>query len=473
MPKRPVRRPVAPEPAADATPREPGERLAKLLAAAGFASRRECESFVTEGRVMVDGVVVTDLARRVDPYAVDIAFDGEPLPRRKRVYFVVNKPDGVVCTARDPSGRRRVTDLIPPDLGRVFNVGRLDMASEGLILLTNDGELANRLMHPRHGVQKVYHVRVVGIPTNETLDQLRRGVYLAEGQVQFVDAKVKSTKKTGAILEVILDEGRNREIRRALARVGHKVQRLTRVAIGPVRLGEMPSGAYRPLTADEVKALHKAAHQGRPTEPAADEAPAHRPQRPASGTFSSARPSGRKPGGDKQEGGKPGRPPRNATSGSTPRKFPPRPAGRFSNQPPTDKPAAAAPTTPARTIFGDVDPAAPAAPTQRERPARTRSTGKPFRGAKGATTGRPPRARKAVDGDAAPAPAPAEEGAPPKRPSRRPASPAGRPPRKAGGFVKKPGKPAAGAKSFGPAKGGKPGGGKPKPKGRPKKRGGA
>ncbi|MEO0532019.1 MAG: pseudouridine synthase, partial [Planctomycetota bacterium] len=152
----------------------------------------------------------------------------------------------------------RVTDLVPPNQGRVFNVGRLDMSSEGLILLTNDGDLANRLTHPRHGVEKLYHVVVAGVPTAETLGKVRKGVYLDEGRVAFANVKVKTRRKASAVLEVVLDEGRNREIRRVLARVGHKVQRLERVAVGPVRLGEMPAGAYRPLTKEEVAALRQA-----------------------------------------------------------------------------------------------------------------------------------------------------------------------------------------------------------------------
>ncbi|MEM1304688.1 MAG: pseudouridine synthase, partial [Planctomycetota bacterium] len=213
------------------------ERLQKVLAAAGIGSRRECELLITEGRVEVDDRVVTELGAKVDPATQRIHVDGEPLPQTRRVYFAVNKPEGFVSTARDPSGRPRVIDLVPPDAGRLFNVGRLDLASEGLILVTNDGGLANQLTHPRHGVEKTYHVQVAGHPTAETLATLRKGVYLSEGAAHFVHAKVKSRRKNGAVLEVVLDEGRNREIRRVLARVGHKVQRLTRVAVGPVRLG--------------------------------------------------------------------------------------------------------------------------------------------------------------------------------------------------------------------------------------------
>ncbi|MEM9186536.1 MAG: pseudouridine synthase [Planctomycetota bacterium] len=248
------------------------ERLQKVLAAAGVASRRDCELLIQEGRVEVDNEVITELGVRVDPFKQTIRLDGEALAKAKRVYFAVNKPEGVVCTARDPSGRPRVIDLLPPDVGRVFNVGRLDLASEGLILVTNDGELANQLTHPRHGVQKLYHVQVAGHPTVETLSTLRKGVRLAEGQAHFVDARIKSRRKKSTILEVVLDEGRNREVRRVLARVDHKVQKLTRVAVGPVKLGEMPPGAYRPLTVKEIKGLRSAVDRPprSPAEQAAD-----------------------------------------------------------------------------------------------------------------------------------------------------------------------------------------------------------
>jgi 23S rRNA pseudouridine2605 synthase len=239
-------------------PREDGERLQKVLAAAGVASRRECEELITAGRVHVDGKIVTELGARVDLSKQTVHLDGEPLTASKLVYFALNKPTGVVCTARDPAGRPRVTDLLPPNAGRVFAIGRLDMSSEGLILLTNDGELANRITHPRHGVEKLYHVQVAGMPTAEVLAEVRKGVYIDEGRVAFKNVKLKSTRKSSAILEVVLDEGRNREIRRVLARVGHKVQKLQRIAVGPVRLGEMPVGSYRELTREEVTALREA-----------------------------------------------------------------------------------------------------------------------------------------------------------------------------------------------------------------------
>ncbi len=178
-----------------------------------------------------------------------------PCSRPKLTYFAVNKPTGVVATARDPAGRPRVTDLMPPNTPRVFCVGRLDMASEGLILVTNDGELANGLTHPRHGVEKIYQVQVAGHVEHEVLGQLHRGIHLAEGFAHVKHVRIKSRGKRSTILEMVLDEGRNREVRRLLARVGHKVQRLKRIAVGPVRLGDLPAGAVRPLTNKEIQSL--------------------------------------------------------------------------------------------------------------------------------------------------------------------------------------------------------------------------
>jgi 23S rRNA pseudouridine2605 synthase len=235
------------------------ERLQKVLAAAGIASRRECEELIAEGRVEVDNQVVTELGTRVDPRSQTIHVDGELLHKPKLVYFAVNKPEGVVSTARDQAGRPRVTDLLPRDTPRVFNVGRLDMASEGLILMTNDGELANKLTHPRHGVEKTYHVQVAGNPETTLLGQLTKGVYLADGHVKAVRAQFKGKHKKSTIIEIVLNEGKNREIRRLLAKLGHKVQRLTRVAVGPVKLGEMPPGAFRPLDTREIGLLKKVA----------------------------------------------------------------------------------------------------------------------------------------------------------------------------------------------------------------------
>jgi pseudouridine synthase len=247
---------------------EGGERLQKVLAQAGIASRRDCEELIREGRVEVDRHVVTELGTRVDVIKQEIRVDGEALARPKLVYFAVNKPIGVVCTARDPAGRPRVSDLLPPNTPRVFCVGRLDLATEGLILLTNDGELANGLTHPRHGVEKIYHVQVAGQVESDVLAQLHRGIHLAEGFAHVKHVRIKSRRKRSTILEMILDEGRNREVRRLLARVGHKVQQLKRIAIGPVRLADLPTGAIRPLLKKEVALLARAVAQGSKSDPA-------------------------------------------------------------------------------------------------------------------------------------------------------------------------------------------------------------
>jgi 23S rRNA pseudouridine2605 synthase len=242
------------------SPPDRGERLQKVLAAAGIASRRECETLITEGRVEVDGEVVSELGSRIDPFRQRVRVDGVALRRPKRAYYAVNKPPGVVCTNRDPSGRTRVVDLIGTD-ERLFTVGRLDRTSEGLILVTNDGELANRLTHPRYGISKIYRVRVAGHPNTEVLAKLRKGIHLAEGWARVVGARVKRRFRQSTELEITLTEGRNREIRRLLARVGHKVLRLKRIAIGPLRIGELPLGAHRRLKLAEVRQLQYAAER--------------------------------------------------------------------------------------------------------------------------------------------------------------------------------------------------------------------
>jgi 23S rRNA pseudouridine2605 synthase len=236
------------------------ERLQKVLAAAGIGSRRQCEDLILEGRVEVDRQVVDRLGSRVDPQHQEVRVDGTPLRRPRLAYYVVNKPVGVVCTNRDPDGRTRVIDLIQSD-ERLYAVGRLDRTSEGLILVTNDGELANLLTHPRYGVHKVYRVYVAGYPAPELLSKLREGIHLAEGIARVSSVRTRRRTRDGCELEIALNEGRNREIRRLLARVGHKVLRLRRVAMGPLTLGDLPSGAYRRLAPQEVRRLKAACFQ--------------------------------------------------------------------------------------------------------------------------------------------------------------------------------------------------------------------
>lgn len=235
-----------------------GERLQKVLAAAGVGSRRQCEELITSGRVEVDRQVVTELGTTVEAARQEIRLDGVPLGKAKAAYYAVHKPPGVVSTNRDPSGRPRVIDLVPGTAARLFTIGRLDLHSEGLILVTNDGELANRLTHPRYGVPKTYRVQVAGQPAAEVLARLRRGVRLAEGLARVDQVRVRSRSRQSTTLEIVLREGRNREIRRLLARLGHKVLRLVRVAVGPVRLGTLPPGVSRELTRKELQALRRA-----------------------------------------------------------------------------------------------------------------------------------------------------------------------------------------------------------------------
>ena len=231
-----------------------GERLQKVLARAGVGSRRACEALIEEGRVEVDGKVVTALGTRVNVLEQKIRVDGELKASHRQTYYMVNKPVGVVSTNRDPEGRRRVIDLIHSDL-RLFPVGRLDRTSEGLILVTNDGQLANRLTHPRYRVPKTYLVRVVGRISFAEIKQLAHGVHLAEGYAQPESVHIKRHHRQSTDLEIVLREGRNREIRRVLARVGHKVINLCRTAVGSIRLGSLPSGSYRKLTPAEVRKL--------------------------------------------------------------------------------------------------------------------------------------------------------------------------------------------------------------------------
>ncbi|MEO8493651.1 MAG: pseudouridine synthase [Planctomycetota bacterium] len=257
------------------------ERLQKVLAAAGIGSRRDCEELILEGRVEIDGVIVRELGSRVNPLTQRIRVDGTVLPTPRRVYYLLNKPAGVLCTNNDPSGRARAVDLIRSN-ERLFTVGRLDQGSEGLIVLTNDGELANQLTHPRYGIEKVYRVRVAGSPEPAVLAKLKRGIHFAEGVAKVSDVRVKSRLKQSTDLEIVLNEGRNREIRRLLARIGHKVLSLTRIAMGPLRLGDLPSGAHRSLTRDEVKALRSAvsATRAEPAPPATRKSPAGRGKTP-------------------------------------------------------------------------------------------------------------------------------------------------------------------------------------------------
>jgi 23S rRNA pseudouridine2605 synthase len=231
-------------------------RLQKLLARSGVASRRKCEELMLAGEVEVDGEVVTRLGTKVDPRTAVIRVSGKRLPPASpHVYLVLNKPRGVVSTMSDPEGRRTLGDLVADRPERLFHVGRLDTDTEGLILLTNDGDFAQRLAHPSYEVEKTYVAEVSGRADKATIRTLLAGVTLEDGPVEVRRARVVSSTADRAIVEVVIHEGRNRIVRRLLDHVGHPVQRLTRTAIGPVRIGSLRTGAMRELTPDEIGSL--------------------------------------------------------------------------------------------------------------------------------------------------------------------------------------------------------------------------
>lgn len=236
------------------------DRLNKFLAHAGLGSRRHCESLIKGGRVSIDGRIVTDLATRVAPEQ-DVKVDGESIHTEKFVYWLVNKPRGYLCTNHDPSRRPLAIDLVPQVNQRVYTVGRLDEDSEGLLLLTNDGDLANRLMHPRYGIEKAYLVLVAGNPSPDDLKKLQQGVYLAEGHVKARHVKRLKRQGDSTWMRIVLAEGKNREIRRMLAKLDHKVLRLKRIAIGPLDIGSLATGKSRPLTGPELKNIKRIANR--------------------------------------------------------------------------------------------------------------------------------------------------------------------------------------------------------------------
>ena len=230
-----------------------GERLQKVLAQRGYGSRRVCEDLIEAGRVTVNGEIAV-LGRRIDAEQDLVEVDGHYVGvRPDLVYYVLNKPTGVVTTAKDPQGRRTVVELVPPE-PRVFPVGRLDYDTEGLLLLTNDGELTNRLTHPRYGIEKEYLAEVEGIVSAGSLRRLRDGVELDDGMT----APAKVSQPDRGVLRIAIHEGRNRQVRRMCEAVGHPVVRLVRVRIGPLADRRLAPGSWRPLTLDELKALEQA-----------------------------------------------------------------------------------------------------------------------------------------------------------------------------------------------------------------------
>jgi pseudouridine synthase len=308
-----------------------GERLHKLLARAGFAGRLKCEELILGGVVTVNGRPVNELGFKVDPDADRIEVLGEPVKIPRSVYYVLHKPVGVVSTTRDPAGRPRATDYFKHLNVRIFPVGRLDVDSTGLLLMTNDGELANRLTHPRFGVEKTYLAEVRGKTAQTVADGMVAGVWLAEGKARATRVKIVYVSRNKSILEIVLREGRNRQIRRMLAKLGHPVEKLRRVKMGPVSLGTLKPGEYRVLTAAEVAELREAASHAAPP----DELPPHAPR-----TKSYRRPTGpdgahlAEPAAKPPRAGKPaparpasGKPPAARPSPGKPRKPGSAPAG--------------------------------------------------------------------------------------------------------------------------------------------------
>lgn len=245
-----------------------GDRLQKVLSASGLGSRRACEALIEEGKVMVNGVTVTDLPAWANAHRDRIEVDGRRIHGPAApVNVMLYKPRGVVCTNDDPQGRKRAIDLVfHPSKTRLFTVGRLDIDSSGLLLLTNDGALAQRLVHPSHNIEKVYEVLVRGYMSDTTIDILLKGVFLVDkdgdkprrARVKAILIKMRDKQRTR--FEVVLGEGRNRQIRRMTAALGHPVKRLKRLSIGPLKLKGLRPGQWRDLDRTELRRLRKSAH---------------------------------------------------------------------------------------------------------------------------------------------------------------------------------------------------------------------
>ena len=233
-----------------------GERIQKILSRAGIASRRRAEKLIREGRVQVNGSVVTQLDAKANPLVDHIRVDGRLIKRLEpKIYIALNKPRGVLCTRMDPSGRPVVADLLKGVKVHPYPVGRLDANSEGLVVLTTDGEFFQRMAHPRHEKPRTYLVKVRGIPEARHIDRLRRGIQLSDGPTQPAQVKLIRPLKTNSWWQVVVKEGRNRLIRRMFEEIRHPVLRLRRVQYGTLRLGDLRPGQYRYLTRDEVDNL--------------------------------------------------------------------------------------------------------------------------------------------------------------------------------------------------------------------------
>jgi 23S rRNA pseudouridine2605 synthase len=236
------------------------ERLQKIMAQAGVASRRHCEDMIRQGLVKINGTVRSKLPIMADPQHDVIFVSGRKLKFEQKVYFLLHKPKKVVCTNYDPDERKKTVDLLAGVRQRVYSVGRLDADSQGLVLMTNDGELANQLTHPRYGVPKTYVVEIDGQFSSDDIEKLKKGFYIAkDGRASMDRIKILRHGHQQSMLEITIREGRNRQIRRMLARLGYSVRKLTRVSFGPLTLRGLGPGHYRPLTLKEIRTLRKLA----------------------------------------------------------------------------------------------------------------------------------------------------------------------------------------------------------------------
>ena len=236
------------------------QRLQKVLAAAGIDSRRKCEELILEGAVRVNRQIVDTLPAFVDPEQDIITVNGKNICAAKTAYFLLNKPKGVICSNRDPQGRKKAVDLIPTDV-RIFSVGRLDVDTTGLIILTNDSELTNKLTHPRYGLPKTYVVSLKGRLETDAVEKLKKGIWFAEGKTAKTSLKIIKRSFKESLVEITIKQGLNRQIRRMFARVGFPVKSLKRIKIGKITSRGLGVGKYRKLTGEEISYLKNVGKQ--------------------------------------------------------------------------------------------------------------------------------------------------------------------------------------------------------------------
>lgn len=235
------------------------QRLQKIIAEAGIASRRKAEELITEGRVTVDGVVVKTLGSKFDPKISHVMVDGETITVvTTKTYLALNKPYGILSTMSDPDGRASLSHLLESRSDRLFHVGRLDRESEGLLLLTNDGDLAHRATHPSYGLAKNYLLEVLGVPSRQVIAALKEGVNLEDGMARVDSVTVVEGQQGRSILDITIHDGRNHVLRRMSQEVGLSVERLIRIGMGPIKLGQLTPGKWREIQGEELKSLFKA-----------------------------------------------------------------------------------------------------------------------------------------------------------------------------------------------------------------------